>query len=143
MPSTLSYSNLSELPIIAQQIIDFAGNTKIWLFEGPMGAGKTTLIQQIAKTLGVTESTSSPTYSLVNEYLTDKNQTIYHFDFYRLKSEIEALDYGIEEYFESNNICLCEWPSKIPSLWPAQYLMIKIELDNSATRQISLDLYSL
>jgi tRNA threonylcarbamoyladenosine biosynthesis protein TsaE len=141
MQSILHLSNLSELPNIAQQIIQFAGNTKIWLFEGPMGAGKTTLIQQIVRSLGDSQNTSSPTYSLVNEYLTDNNHTIYHFDFYRLKSEIEALDYGIEEYFDSNNLCLCEWPSKIPSLWPSQYLMIKIELENSGSRQISLDLH--
>jgi tRNA threonylcarbamoyladenosine biosynthesis protein TsaE len=141
MPKILTTNNLTDLPALTKQIIQFAGNKKIWLFEGQMGAGKTTLIQAIAKALGVSDSTSSPTYSLINEYQTTDNKTIYHFDFYRLKTEIEALDYGIEEYFYSNNICLCEWPSKIPNLWPDEYLMIKIEADNTGSRQISLDLY--
>jgi tRNA threonylcarbamoyladenosine biosynthesis protein TsaE len=137
----LKFSNLEELPLISYKIIQFAGNTKIWLFEGQMGAGKTTLIKEICKQLGVKENVGSPTYSLVNEYVTENKQTIYHFDFYRLKNEMEALDYGLEEYFDSGNICLCEWPSKIPNLWPNQYLIIKISVGNDGSRQISLDLH--
>jgi tRNA threonylcarbamoyladenosine biosynthesis protein TsaE len=142
MQLNLSFSNLSDLPNIAQQIIQYAGDTKIWLFEGPMGAGKTTLIQVIVKQLGVTQSTSSPTYSLVNEYLSTDNKTIYHFDFYRLKTEIEAMDYGIEEYFDSQNLCLCEWPSKIPSLLPNQYLMLNLKVLDSGSRSIEIQKFN-
>ncbi len=80
----------------------------------------------------------SPTYSLVNEYVTDKKQTIYHFDFYRLKSEMEALDYGLEEYFDSKNLCLCEWPSMIPNLLPNEYLMLNLNVLKDGSRKISL-----
>ncbi|MES2795361.1 MAG: tRNA (adenosine(37)-N6)-threonylcarbamoyltransferase complex ATPase subunit type 1 TsaE [Bacteroidota bacterium] len=132
----LELYNLKDLPSTAQQIIQFAGETKIWLFEGSMAAGKTTLIQAIVKELGVNESTGSPTYSLVNEYLTENGQTIYHFDFYRLKSEIEALDYGVDEYFDSGNICLCEWPSMIPNLWPSKYLMLNLNVLEDGSREI-------
>ena len=136
----LKFNSLSELPSIAQQIIKFAGDTHIWLFEGPMAAGKTTLIKEICKQLGVTGSVASPTYSLVNEYITNDFKTIYHFDFYRLKSETEALDYGIEEYFDSGNICLCEWPSKIANLWPNQYLMLNLSVLNDGSRQLHLEI---
>lgn len=137
----LYFSDLKELPFIAQQIIQFAGDTKIWLFEGPMAAGKTTLIKEICKQLEVKGSVASPTYSLVNEYLTEVGQTIYHFDFYRLKSETEALDYGIEEYFDSGNLCFCEWPSMIPNLWPNHYLMLNLSVLEHGSRHISLILH--
>ena len=137
----LQFSSLSELPSIAQQIIKFAGNTKIWLFEGQMAAGKTTLIKEICKQLGVEENVGSPTYSLVNEYVTNKKLTIYHFDFYRLKSEMEALDYGLEEYFDSGNLCLCEWPSMIPNLLPNEYLMLNLNVLEDSSRKIELNLF--
>lgn len=134
----LLFNSLSEIPEIAQQIIQFAGNAKIWLFEGQMAAGKTTLIKEICKQLGVEENVGSPTYSLVNEYVTYKKQAIYHFDFYRLKSEMEALDYGLEEYFDSGNLCLCEWPSMIPNLLPNEYLMLNLNVLENGSRKTSL-----
>ncbi len=142
MTKILNYSNLNELPKVAKELINFAGKTKIWLFEGPMAAGKTTLIKAICKELGVAANVSSPTYSLVNEYITEKKQTIYHFDFYRLKTELEALDYGIDEYFDSNNLCLCEWPSKIPSLLPIEYILVNLQIEADSSRQIQLELVS-
>jgi tRNA threonylcarbamoyladenosine biosynthesis protein TsaE len=141
MPLTLKLQGLEDLPNIASQIIQFGKQKHIWLFEGHMGAGKTTLIKEICQQLGVENSIGSPTYSLVNEYVTTHGKTLYHFDFYRLKKEMEALDYGLEEYFDSGNLCLCEWPSKIPNLWPLEYLMIKISADLDGSRQISLDLH--
>jgi tRNA threonylcarbamoyladenosine biosynthesis protein TsaE len=137
----LQFSSLSEISEIAQQVIQFAGNTKIWLFEGQMATGKTTLIKEICKQLGVEENVGSPTYSLVNEYVTNKKQTIYHFDFYRLKSEMEALDYGLEEYFDSGNLCLCEWPSMIPNLLPNEYLMLNLNVLDDGSRHLSLILH--
>jgi tRNA threonylcarbamoyladenosine biosynthesis protein TsaE len=134
----LQFNSLEELPIITKKIIEFGNSQKIWLFEGQMAAGKTTLIKEICKQLGVQNNVGSPTYSLVNEYVTETGKTIYHFDFYRLKNEMEALDYGLEEYFESGNLCLCEWPSKIPNLWSNKYLMVNLKVLNDNTREINL-----
>ena len=102
----------------------------IVLFKGEMGAGKTTLIKNICNFLNVKDDISSPTFSLVNEYETAKGETIYHFDFYRIEKEEEALDMGCEDYFYSNNVCLIEWPSKINNLIPLNFLEIEIELLN-------------
>ena len=101
---------------------------KVIVFNGEMGVGKTTLIKQLCLNLGVIQATSSPTFSLVNEYIYDENQKIYHFDLYRLKSENEALDFGIDEYLYSNNWCFIEWADKIPNLLPEQHSVITIEL---------------
>lgn len=128
---------LDDLPLIAQKVIDAAKGRKIWIFEGEMGAGKTTLIRAICKTLGVTGNTQSPTFSIVNEYETTSQQTIYHFDFYRLKNETEALDFGVEEYFDSGNICLLEWAEKVESLLPENYFKIVIRLTEGLTREIN------
>ncbi len=130
-----------ELPQIAKAIIQWAGEEKIWLLNGEMGAGKTTLSKAICKELGVIDTVSSPTFSIVNEYATQKHQTIYHFDFYRLKNEREALDIGVEDYFYSENLCLIEWASQIPSLIPAQHLVISLQkdLENPSLRVITLE----
>lgn len=107
---------LANIPAISAQIIDLAKDYKIWTFDGEMGAGKTTLIKSICKNLGVIDEVSSPTFSLVNEYKTTNGNSIFHFDFYRIKSVNEAYDMGIEEYFESGNICLIEWPNMIDEI---------------------------
>ncbi|WP_369765137.1 tRNA (adenosine(37)-N6)-threonylcarbamoyltransferase complex ATPase subunit type 1 TsaE [Flavobacterium sp. WC2429] len=111
---------------------------KIILFHGEMGAGKTTFIKQLCKTLGVTEATSSPTFSLVNEYHTIDNQIVYHFDFYRLKNENEALDMGADDYFYSGNWCFIEWAEQIPNLIPEEHSVIKIEVLPDGKRLLHL-----
>lgn len=123
---------------ISKQIIQFSEDIPVWLFEGEMGAGKTTLIKEICKSFGVTETVSSPTFSLVNEYQNDKRERFYHFDFYRIKSEEEASDIGVDEYFYSDDYCFVEWPSKIPSLIPDAYVTIKIEVLSENERKICL-----
>lgn len=125
----IEFQELTQLPEVAKQVISFAGDLKIWAFEGEMGAGKTTLIKAICEELDVEDNVSSPTFSIVNEYWSDKAKSIYHFDFYRLKDESEALDIGIEEYFDSGNLCFLEWPSKIESLLPDPLLQIRISLE--------------
>ena len=107
---------------------------KVIVFNGEMGVGKTTLIKQLCLNLGVNQATSSPTFSLVNEYIYDENQKIYHFDLYRLKSENEALDFGIDEYLYSNNWCFIEWAEKIPNLLPEPHSVINIELLGNGNR---------
>jgi tRNA threonylcarbamoyladenosine biosynthesis protein TsaE len=123
---------------VATLIKEAAGDEKIWLFEGDMGAGKTTLIKALAKVYGVEDTVTSPTFSLVNEYLSGKNELIYHFDFYRIKDETEALDIGVEDYFYANKLCWIEWPSLIPSFIPDRYLQIDIEVLTESTRKIHL-----
>jgi tRNA threonylcarbamoyladenosine biosynthesis protein TsaE len=103
-----------------------------------MGVGKTTLIKQMCKTLGVKSATSSPTFSLVNEYEIAINQLVYHFDFYRLKTEMEALDMGADDYFYSGNWCFIEWAEKIPNLIPDLHSIITIELLSDGKRFLTL-----
>ncbi len=109
--------NLDQISDIAKEIIS-SSKHKILLFYGSMGSGKTTLIKEIVKQLDVKDMTSSPTFSLVNEYRSSQGKIIYHFDFYRIEKEEEAYDMGIEEYFLSDNWCFIEWPEKVENLLP-------------------------
>jgi len=118
-------NNLDELPEVAQKIIDQL-QYKLITFEGEMGAGKTTFIKEFVKALGTNDDVSSPTFSIVNEYETDSG-IVYHFDFYRLNHEEEALDFGIEEYLYSNQYCLMEWPNKIANFIPDEHHTITLE----------------
>lgn len=122
----LESGNLNDLVIVAQSIIKHSSNKKIVLLNGEMGVGKTTLVKEIAKLLGVEENVSSPTFSIVNEY--HGNEVIFHFDFYRLEEEEEAYDFGIEEYFDSGNLCLLEWPEKISNLLPSSNLCLDVQI---------------
>ena len=129
--------SLAEIDAVAEKIL--AENPKkILLFNGSMGVGKTTLIKSLAKKLGVTDATSSPTFSLVNEYQINDNQYVYHFDVYRLKNETEALDMGIDEYLYSGNWCFIEWPENIPNLIPEDHSTITIELLPDGKRRLVL-----
>ena len=120
-------SSLADLPAAASVLLEHAAQEPIILFEGPMGAGKTTLIKEICFQLGVQENVSSPTFALVNEYEAADGNLIYHFDFYRINEEREALDIGALEYFESGRLCLIEWPSMIPNLLPEHYLLVELQ----------------
>ncbi len=125
---------LEKLHTFASAIAPFTKDYKIWLLEGEMGAGKTTLIKELCNCFKVTDTVTSPSYSLVNEYRTEEGETIYHFDFYRIKTEEEAMDIGAEEYFYSGNVCFIEWPSRIPSLIPEKHLKIFINLGAESQR---------
>lgn len=129
--------SLDEIENVAKKILS-ENPKKVILFYGTMGVGKTTLIKEIAKQLGVNDVTSSPTFSLVNEYQIYDNQYIYHFDVYRLKNEIEALDMGIDDYLYSGNWCFIEWAENIPSLIPDEHSIIKIELLPDGKRHLIL-----
>ncbi|TDQ25525.1 tRNA (adenosine(37)-N6)-threonylcarbamoyltransferase complex ATPase subunit type 1 TsaE [Tenacibaculum caenipelagi] len=129
--------SLNELTAIAKEIIATAPH-KILLFYGEMGVGKTTLIKEICKVLGVEDIASSPTFSLVNEYKTNKNETVYHFDFYRINNEEEAYDMGIEDYLHNNNWCLVEWPENVKNLLPLDTVAISISLLENGLRNIQL-----
>jgi tRNA threonylcarbamoyladenosine biosynthesis protein TsaE len=133
----LTASSVSDLPTVAFELLSYAANARIFLFYGDMGAGKTTLIKSLCKALGSNDNITSPTFAIVNEYAA--NDKIYHFDFYRLKNQTEALDIGCEEYFYSGNYCFIEWPEKIPDLLPDHYVKITIAILGDNSRQITLD----
>lgn len=129
--------SIDQLEEVAQKIIS-ENPKKVILFHGEMGVGKTTLIKQLCKTLGVTGATSSPTFSLVNEYEANENQLVYHFDFYRLNKEEEALDMGVDDYLYSGNWCFIEWAEKIPNLIPEVHSVINISLLADGKRSLTL-----
>jgi len=129
--------SLDQIKEVAQQILD-SKPKKIILFNGEMGVGKTTLIKELCKSLGVEDATSSPTFSLVNEYYTSNNQIVYHFDFYRLNKETEALDMGVDDYLYSGNWCFIEWSEKIANLLPEETSTITIELLADGKRNLEL-----
>lgn len=125
-------NSLNDLPKIATAILDSANENRFVAFTGNLGAGKTTLIGKILKSLGSKEFSGSPTFSLVNEYHLDNGLTIYHFDFYRLKNEEEALDIGWDEYLQKKNAWIfVEWPEKIENLLPLHFLLVKIGQESS------------
>lgn len=128
---------LKDLPAIAESILQEAGH-KTLLFYGEMGLGKTTLIKEIAKQLGVEEIANSPTFSLINEYQTNTRETVYHFDFYRIENEEEAYDIGMEEYFYRNAWCLVEWPSCVENLLPLESVEIHLSKNKDNSRNIKI-----
>lgn len=134
----LHTSSISDLPAAAASILNYAGTNKILLFYGDMGAGKTTLIKSLCERLGVVDAVTSPTFSIVNEYA-GASGPLYHFDFYRLSNQTEALDMGYEEYFYSGNYCFIEWPEKIAGLIPDKYTRISIEILDERSRQITVE----
>ncbi|WP_235925708.1 tRNA (adenosine(37)-N6)-threonylcarbamoyltransferase complex ATPase subunit type 1 TsaE [Pontibacter burrus] len=133
-------ATLDDLPEAAALLLDATSEEPVILFEGPMGAGKTTLIKELCRQFGVRENVSSPTFALVNEYESENGKLIYHFDFYRISNEREALNIGALEYFDSGNICLIEWPSLIPGLLPEHYLLVTLQPDaNSEVRTMTIN----
>ena len=130
--------DISELPAIAAKICDAFKPHKIILFKGEMGAGKTTLIKEICKSLGVEGLVSSPTFSLVNEYKTSGGEIIFHFDFYRIKNLQEVYDMGYEEYFFSGSYCFIEWPEMIEPLINFSHAFVQLKVKDEI-REIILN----
>ena len=118
---------LADLERIASDILDQYPDERIFIFRGELGAGKTSLIKEFCKLLGVNGDVSSPTFSLINEYNANNGTKIYHFDFYRLKNVEEAIDIGSEDYFFSGDYCLIEWPDLILSLLPETFIKLDFE----------------
>lgn len=131
--------NIEQLPEIANWAVSLFKKNKIIVFDGKMGAGKTTLIKEIGKVLKVKQLINSPTFSIINEYTTDDNKIIYHFDCYRIKSLREAFDIGIPEYLDSENYCFIEWAENIAPLLPDNYLRISIIILDEEKRQLKID----
>ena len=133
--------NLTDLEARAKDLLTLAEEQRIWLFFGDMGAGKTTLIKALCKALGVKDVVGSPTFSIVNEYQTDADEKVFHFDFYRIKNEEEAYDIGTEDYFYSGRYCFIEWPEKIPSLIPTQHIKVNIQVEDTHHRTLAISIH--
>lgn len=133
---TLIARHTDDLPTIALKILECLNEERIFIFKGPMGAGKTTLIKAFCDVLEVTDVVTSPTFSLVNEYHRETGDPVYHFDFYRIKKLEEVYDIGYEEYFFSNEYCLIEWPEMVRELLPDSYVYVNIEVGKEEERII-------
>lgn len=128
-----------EIADSARQFVEAMGNRTVFAFYGSMGAGKTTFIKAICEELGVTDVINSPTFAIVNEYLSGEGDPIYHFDFYRIKREQEVLDIGYEDYVYSGNVCFMEWPELIEDLLPEDTVKVQIEEQADGTRLVRLN----
>ena len=126
---------INDIDTLAKEISTLISHSII-LFDGSMGMGKTTLIKALCKQLNVVDTVSSPTFSLINEYKTKDDKSIYHFDCYRLETPEEAYDFGAEEYLDSGSICLIEWAEKIQPLLPQEVHHIKLEYIDQNSRKI-------
>lgn len=133
----LQIDTLADLDKAAQKLIIYFPDSRIFAFYGEMGAGKTTFIQSLCKVLGSDDNVISPTFSLINEYTRKNSDPIFHFDFYRIKNIEEAYNLGYEDYFYSENYCLIEWPEKIESLLPEQFVKVKIFVTDNESRNIT------
>ena len=132
--------NIIDLELIGKKIIKYSNKkSNIFTFEGEMGVGKTALIKIILKHLKVKDLVKSPTFSIVNEYLTSDNKIIYHFDFFRIKDKIEIINIGFEDYLDSSNFCFIEWPNNIKNLLPNDINKIMMEYVSETKRKIIID----
>ena len=132
----ITIKSLDTIQEAAKEFINRMGEGKVFAFYGKMGAGKTTFIKALCETLGVKDVITSPTFSLINEYTDGKGNSIYHFDFYRIKKLEEVYDMGYEDYFYSGNLCLLEWPELIEEILPENIIKVTIEEQADGTRKL-------
>ncbi|MBH19959.1 MAG: tRNA (adenosine(37)-N6)-threonylcarbamoyltransferase complex ATPase subunit type 1 TsaE [Crocinitomicaceae bacterium] len=136
-PITLFVNSINDLSKVAEKIHKLSSNNRIFLFDGEMGSGKTTLIKYIVALFGVKEA-SSPTFSIINTYLGNKSQSIYHVDCYRIENENEIENIGLLEILYGKNLCFIEWPEKIHNFLPNNYVKININIENNL-RKITIE----
>ncbi len=136
---TIHIISPDELPEVARAVIESIGRRTVIAFRGEMGAGKTTLIRAIVAEMGATDTVTSPTFAIVNQYKGSGNRRIHHFDFYRINDIREAYDFGYEEYFYSGDLCLVEWPEKIEQLLPDDVMTVCISVDGETGRTFEID----
>ncbi|MEO7305934.1 MAG: tRNA (adenosine(37)-N6)-threonylcarbamoyltransferase complex ATPase subunit type 1 TsaE [Ferruginibacter sp.] len=131
---------LEEINATAKTVLADMANYKVFAFHGEMGAGKTTFIHALCEVMGVQDVVTSPTFSIINQYKTNGEQTIYHMDLYRIKDENEAINAGIEDCLYSGDICLVEWPEKAEGIFPDNTLHITISSVDDNTRNLKFNL---
>ena len=136
MGNKLKYT-LDTIHVVSNQIKDLINNYTIFLFEGDMGSGKTTLIKQVVKDIGISENVKSPTFSLVNEYI-ENDLIIFHFDLYRINKENELDSIGFYEYLDSGKLCFIEWPNLAIQNIYKDYVLIKISITSDSEREIEI-----
>jgi tRNA threonylcarbamoyladenosine biosynthesis protein TsaE len=129
--------NIKDLPSDARRLLKHTGENKLLAFYGTMGAGKTTIIKAICKELGSVDIVSSPTFTIVNEYKTIDEKTLYHIDFYRIKKQEEVFDFGLEEYLSGNSYCFMEWPELVEEILPQETVKIRITVGTDEQRILS------
>lgn len=138
---TFEINGIEELSKVSDYLISLKDKSTVFAFFGPMGAGKTTLIKNLCHKLGVTDEVTSPTFAIINEYVTEEGDPVYHFDFYRIKKLEEVFDIGYENYIYSGSLCLLEWPEMIASLLPENYVRIDMQAGaDDESRIISCEL---
>ncbi len=130
--------SLKQLPEAAKWFVQNMGNDTLFSFEGVMGAGKTTFIKAICEELGVRDVVNSPTFAIINEYTSGEGSPIYHFDFYRIKSPQEAIDFGLNYYLYSKNLCFMEWAQEVEALLPDHYVKVLIAENVRGERVVTL-----
>lgn len=133
----IKINGLEDLSRAAKEFLEKIRDHTIIAFYGSMGAGKTTFITTLCKELGVSDVVNSPTFTIVNEYLTEAGRPVYHFDFYRINRLSEAMDIGLYEYFDSGELCLIEWPELIEELLPEDTLKVTIQAEDTNTRTLT------
>jgi tRNA threonylcarbamoyladenosine biosynthesis protein TsaE len=137
---SIHVNNVDELAAAARQFVEAMGDETVYAFYGEMGAGKTTFINALCRELGVMEDvTNSPSFSIINEYRSDTTaELIYHFDLYRLENIDEAMDIGVEDYFDSGALCLLEWPERIEDMLPDDTVNVTIKINDDNSRDITV-----
>ena len=130
----LEIKDLKDIRSAAREFLHEMGDDKVFAFYGSMGAGKTTFIKALCEEMGVTETVTSPTFAIINEYRDKAGRTIYHFDFYRIHKLEEVFDFGYEDYFYSGNLCFIEWPELVESVLPENTVKITIREEKNGSR---------
>ncbi|MDR2978913.1 MAG: tRNA (adenosine(37)-N6)-threonylcarbamoyltransferase complex ATPase subunit type 1 TsaE [Bacteroidales bacterium] len=134
--TTLLITHEDELSSVARKILEKYPNGRLFAFDGEMGVGKTTLIKEICKQLAIVEQTSSPTFAIINEYFTEQQKPVYHFDFYRIEKKEELIEIGVGEYLHSGHYCFMEWPEKAGDLLDKDTITIEMEINSENQRMI-------
>jgi len=140
MNHTITIASAADLDRAAKEFVALMGDETVYAFNGPMGAGKTTFIRALSRALGVSDDeANSPSFSIINEYRSDTTaELIYHFDLYRLESVDEALEIGVEDYFDSGALCLLEWPERIEPLLPDDTVIVDVKVNPDESRTLTL-----
>lgn len=139
--TTIHVPSLEQLPAAAEKFVETMGDATVYAFYGDMGAGKTTFINALCRRLGVEDDvTNSPSFAIINEYRSDTTaELIYHFDLYRLEDIDEALEIGVEDYFDSGTLCFLEWPERIADILPDDTISVDIKVNDDESRDIIIN----